>query len=183
MQSSPVLPAIIGDKKDEKNLTNIKKYLDDNLSPRQLEAVKDMAYKIGKVGMSMQEACLLARVTKDEFTMWCEIHPLIADFFKIQALEYKFSLMEITSAQARENKDIKLATWLLEKQFAEDYDNTVKKEQMKFNRSIQDDVLSVAISFVRQSNIRATPVNESAGDAITGKVHDVKFKDLNEILK
>ena len=183
LPNKEILPPIIEEAPVGEDLSNLTEYFETHLNKRQLKCVKDMAYRIGKVGMSLDEACLLARVTKDEFLLWCEEHPHLSEFLKIQALEYKFALLGINAKHAIENKDVKTASWLLEKQFSEEFDSSFKKEAAKFRRGTDEDVIAIAFAMVRQGSSQTVPVNPSVGLPQNQVIHEAEFKEIKDILQ
>lgn len=166
---------------DPVGLANLTDTLEKRLTPKQCEIVKQMGYSIGVVGVSLNDACLLARLSKDELDGWIEAVPELTTYFRLKQTEYKYSLLKIINAQASENKDVKIATWLLEKHFAEDYDSSVKKEMEKMKRNGTEDVMAIAVALVRKSNSHTVPVNVEQQETAVAEV--IKYRDVEEILQ
>lgn len=168
------------DKKDPEGLHDVIDILEKTLTPRRLEIVKKIGFSIQNTGITLVDACILARIEKDEIDEWTEYCPAIKTYFLLKRMEYKYKLLEIVNAQAKEQKDVKMAMWLLEQHFAEDYDSSVKKEMEKYRRSGEEDVMEMAIAFIRKTGSHATPVNtdqQKHADATP-----TQFTELKEIL-
>jgi hypothetical protein len=164
------------------NLKQLINLFEETLTPHQIQSIKEIGYAIGKVGASLKDAAFLARVTKNELDEWIAITPEIKIYLDLKRTDYKFRLLEIVSNQVIENKDVKLATQLLELQFAEEFNPQVKKEMAKLARSAEEDVMDIAISIVRRGAAHTVPVNPDTGNADVDE-EVVKYHDVKEILE
>jgi len=170
------------DKPIETKLTGLIETLERRLSPRELRQVQEIGHSIGRVGVTLRDACLLARVEKPILDEMVGRIPDVQVYFDLKRTEYKYKLMEIVSDQALSNKDVKTAAQLLELQFAEEFNPSVKKEMAKLNRNAEEDVMEMAILLVRRGAAQSVPINPQAGDPQADE-DDTKFKEVREILK
>ncbi len=161
------------------SLKNILEVIERKVSDSELKAVKEIGLAVGSVGMSLTDSCFRARVTKDELDDLMTKVPEIRTYFHLKQVEYKYNLLKVVTTHANENKDVKIAMWLLEKQYGEEYDSSLKKDIAKMNRQNPgDDVVEMAFAFVRRQNADAMPVNKRIGDAEDRsdiKIHDIKL--------
>ena len=174
---TPLLPRNIEKSPVSASLSNLLSVIEQKLTPKQLSAVQEIGLAIGKVGLTLDDACLRSRVTKEELDNWMLYCPEVKTYLRIKQVEYKYKLLDVVTKQATDNADVKIAMWLLEKNFAEEYDSSLKKDIAKMNRESSEDVVEMAFAFVRRSNSAAMPVKEISGkgeDREAVKIHDMK---------
>lgn len=163
------------------SLKNILEVIEKKIDKSELRAVQEIGLAIGKVGMNLTDACFRARLTKDEMDEIITKAPEVQTYFHLKQVEYKYELLKVVTHHATETKDVKIAMWLLEKQYGEEYDSSLKKDIAKMNRlNPGDDVVELAFAFVRRQNADAMPVNKSIGDAEDRS--EVKIYDIKESL-
>lgn len=173
------LPGFINKAPVSSSLANLLTVIEKKLTNKQLSAIQEIGLAIGNVGLSLDDACLRSRVTKEELDNWIIYCPEIKTYLRIKQVEYKHKLLDVVTRQATENGDVKIAMWLLEKHYAEEYDSSMKKDIAKMNRENTDDVVEMAFAFVRRSNA-AMPISEKAGE---GEKRDaVKIHDISEVI-
>ena len=175
-------PSIAGIKENQVMTTGSTLFdiLESKLTPRQLKIIKNIGHAIS-VGLGIEDAIIRAMITKDELDNLMLYVPEIKDYFRIEQVEYKYKLMSVVSKQAVENADVKIASWLLEKQFSEEFDTSLKKEMAKQNRDTEGDMIEMALAFVRRSSANSTPINPVVGEA---KLHEqVKIYEIENIVK
>lgn len=151
--------------------------IERSLTPKQLQALKAIGLAIGTTGLSIGDACLLNRVTQTELDNLIIYVPEIKTYLRLKQVEYKYKLLQVATKQATENGDVKIATWLLEKQFSEEYDASMKKDMMKMQQNQNGDIMEMAIAYVRRASSNTMPVHEHAGaeeDRTALKVYDLK---------
>ena len=133
--------------------------LKDN--PILLACVQLMAETIETTGLSETEAAMLARLSTIELEELYKEIPEIREFLKLKRLEHKKSLLKVLFDHATINKDIKISQYLLEKNFSEDFDSSIKKETLKHKKPEEaNDVLQQLFSLV-QSTAPNSPVTEA----------------------
>lgn len=163
------------------SLKNILEIIESKITKAELKAVQEIGLAIGKVGMNLTDACFRARLTRDEMDEIIEKCPEVQTYFHLKQVEYKYELLKVVTHHATETKDVKIAMWLLEKQYGEEYDSSLKKDIAKMNRlNPGDDVVEMAFAFIRRQNADAMPVNKSVGDAEDRS--EVKIYDIKETL-
>lgn len=124
-----------------------------------LTALKKITYYITAVGFSIEEACTLSNVDPEKFKFLMETEPLIQKVIRIKELEYKRGLMHTVSARAKDGDD-KLAQWLLERRFPEEFGGK------KGGGGTERDILFEAIEFIQKSGDRNPLIKETSGRAI-----------------
>ena len=161
------LPAIIEriDSDSAPSLANVFTTLESKLSPKQLNAVKEICHAIGEVGLSLDDASLRARISREELDTLTLHVPEIKTAIRLKQVEYKYKLLQVVTRQATESGDVKMAMWLLEKQFSEDFDSSVKSKLAQMGNNTGDDILEMAFSVVRKASSQTVPVNFMAGVA------------------
>jgi hypothetical protein len=111
-------------KEVQKNLLKEKdemiSFLNETLDPVTYHKFKVICHHISKSGLSEEESCILANYPKAKLYNLKQEYPLIADFLSKKQLEYKAALMRSIAAKATQGDD-KLAMWLLERNFPEEF--------------------------------------------------------------
>lgn len=87
---------------------------------KKIDKLNRICYLISKPGMSIDEACVLNRVNYEQFQALIDSHDLIRRLITLKELEYKKDLLMTLSNKARAGDD-KLATWLLERRYPEEF--------------------------------------------------------------
>lgn len=150
------------------------------LTMAQLKVVKEIGYTISKSGLALGDAALLAHTSLDEINEWSNEVPELTSYFRLKTLQYKFNLLKIINDQAIGNADVKQATWLLEQHFASDYNPGIKKEMAKLQRGDGEDLMAMAISFVRRSSEEKTPIQ--ARKVEDKKEEETTYQVLGDVL-
>ena len=167
---------------DSVSLMNLTQTLEEMLTDKQLRIVVEIGISIGNVGLSLNDACLRSRISRDELeALWLHV-PEIKTYIQLKQVEYKYKLLNVVTNEAIQNGNVKIASWLLERQYAEEYDSSMKKDMAKVSRNSQDDVVEMAFAYVRRSNTNAMPVNSNAGDEEDRSDIDSKIMELKDIL-
>lgn len=177
---TPQLPKAIENAPTSLSLSNLLTVIEKKLTPHQLKSVQEIGLAIGSVGLSLDDACLLSRVTKEELDNWMLYCPELRTYLNLKQVEYKQKLLEVVTKHAMTNGDVKIAMWLLEKHYGDEYDSSLKKDLAKMNRNDGDDVVEMAFAFVRRQSSNTMPVHLHAGkkeDREGVKIYDLE-KDL-----
>lgn len=99
--------------------------------PLLLSGIQKIALTIEKSGMSLEDCTLLARMTSQELADLSAEVPEIPLYFRLKRVQYKEKLLEVLHVQATTNKDVKIAMYLLEANFSDEYDPATKKAVAK----------------------------------------------------
>lgn len=177
---TPQLPKAIVNAPDSPSLSNLLTIIEKKLTPHQLKSVQEIGLAIGTVGLSLDDACLRSRVTKEELDNWIIYCPELRTYLNLKQVEYKYKLLDVVTRHATEHGDVKIAMWLLEKHYGDEYDSSLKKDLAKMNHNTGDDVVEMAFAFVRRQSSNSMPVNLLAGekeDREGVKIYDLE-KDL-----
>lgn len=98
-------------------------------------------------GLSIDESCVLARVSKEKLDAVIEANDDVKNFIVFKQIAYKAELLNTLSASATTGRQAKSAGYLLEKKYPKEYD--VKKN----DDAIRDpDTVEKAIQFVRENS-------------------------------
>jgi hypothetical protein len=162
------------------SLSNLLTIIESKLSLTQLKSVQEIGLAIGTVGLSLDDACLRSRVTKEELDNWILYCPELKTYLNLKQVEYKYKLLDVVTKHATTNGDVKIAMWLLEKHYGNEYDSSLKKDIAKMNRENSDDVVEMAFAFVRRTSNADMPVNKNAGNEEKREI--VKIHDMSEVL-
>ena len=141
----------------ELSLTSLEEQAKRELSGMLLKAVKKIAYYLSKVGLSLDEACMLVDIDVDKFREEIKLHPIISKIIRMKELEYKKDLLYTLSSKARSGDD-KLATWLLERRHPEEFGDKKAKPD-----SGTHDLVLEAIKFIQGNGDNNPLVNPAAG--------------------
>jgi hypothetical protein len=164
------------------SLSNLLVTIESKITPRELKMVQEIGLAIGTVGMNLSDACLKNRITKAELDTLIIYCPEIQTYLQLKQVEYKYKLLQVVTNHATQSGDVKIAMWLLEKHYGDEYDSSLKKDIAKMNRDNPgDDVVEMAFAFVRRQNSNSMPVNQSIGDAEDRSV--AKIISIDEVIK
>ena len=149
----------------------LRKEAEERFTPAQIRALKYVSYYISQVGLTLEESCLLSNVDYDEFVNFVNVEPLAKKIIQIKEIEYKKGLMHTVSIRATTGGDDKLAQWLLERRFPDEF-ATGK------NRPAGDgqDMLFQAIEFIQKSGDREPLIKETSGRAVAIRVSSTEKK-------
>jgi hypothetical protein len=139
-------------------VATIKESLQDQ--PFFLKAVKLIGQNIQKTGMPVPESALLARLSESDLADLLARCPQVSTYFEIKRLQYKRDLLRVVNDQATINKDIKMAQYLLEKNFSDEFDSSIKREKEKTKAPKVEDPMEKLMEHLR-SEAPASPVDES----------------------
>lgn len=146
-----------------------------------VETIKKIAYEISVIGLTEKEACVISDYP---FETWIELKqkfPIVQRLVELKDLEYKRNLLKSVSARA--GTDDKLAMWMLEARYPEEFNR--RKGSGKDGEKDPQDLVGMAIEFVRKSGDSSGLVSEESGRAFIIKTKDGKpaeLKSVSEIL-
>ncbi len=176
----PLLPPAIVNAPESLSLSNLLTIIEQKLTHHQLKAVQEIGLAIGTVGLSLDDACLRSRVLKEELDNWMVYCPELKTYLNLKQIEYKYKLLDVVTRHATEHGDVKIAMWLLEKHYGNEYDSSLKKDLAKMNHNTGDDVVEMAFAFVRRQSTNTMPVNLQAGNK--EEREGIKIYDLEKDL-
>jgi len=131
------------------------------LKPETILIVKKIAYYTSKVGLSLEESCMLVDIDFKKFQEDIKLEPLIGKIIRMKELEFKKDMLHTIASRARSGDD-KLAAWLLSKKFPDEYGDKKRPE------GNGDDVIFQAFEFIRKEG--STPlISETSGRAVVVK--------------
>jgi len=132
--------------------------------PKFISALKKIAYYTAKVGLPLNEACTLVNIDFKKFEEEMKMEPLIKKIIMMKELEYKKDLLYTISQKAKSGDD-KLAQWLLERRYPDEYGS--KKNNA--GEGTGNDIMFEAIRFIQKNGGSDTMVQESSGRAMVVK--------------
>lgn len=138
------------------------------LKPEEINKLKKIAHYIGRVGLTVQESCLLADVKYEPFKELLQKNGFVGKLIMLKELQYKKDLLATLSNKARDGDD-KLATWLLERRYPGEFSKRKPKEDDGTSNVIAD-----ALEFIREHGDNAPIVKQENKVPI-----DVKDADAN----
>ena len=145
IRKKKITDAVLDKELSQLESTSIKDEAENNLDYKQIKILKRIAYYIGKVGLELDEACMLIGIEPKKFREEMEAFPVIKKVIVVKELEYKKDLMATLSARARSGDD-KIAQWLLE---MKDPDKFAKN---KGGGDKGADIMATAIAFIQESS-------------------------------
>jgi len=149
--------------------------------PKFVKMMQRLAYEVAVVGMSEQEACMVVNYDYEKLIALKAQHSVVRRLFEMKSLEYKRGLMKTLSNKARSGDD-KLAQWLLEAKFPEEFNR--RKGVGGGEDGKNADLLGAAVEFVRKSTSASGLVQEESGRAFLVKKNpENAVVDLPEMLK
>lgn len=135
----------------------------EKLPPSTILILKKIAYYTSKVGLPLSEACLLVDINYEQFLEDIKLEPIIGKIIRVKELEFKKDMLHVLTQKAR-NGDDKLAQWLLEKKFPEEFNDKRRPANDDNN-----DILFEAIRFIRKNGDSAPLVGEFSGTSVIKK--------------
>jgi DNA-binding protein YbaB len=118
-----------------------------------------VAETIEATGMSLDDCLLLARISPDKYTSLSEDVPEIPLYFKLKRIKYKEKLLKVLNTQAAEHGDVKIAMYLLEANFTEEYNAGAKKDAMKKSAKTAETDMEQLMDRVRKASLM--PIDEA----------------------
>lgn len=118
----------------------------------QFRAVQEIALNISE-GISIYDACLLARIDKDLYDKWIVDIPEIDKLMEIERLKYKSKLIKTLNKQATVNGDFKIALQLLVANFPQEFNPAIQKEREKNNKPAEEtnNILQEVFDIIQKS--------------------------------
>lgn len=121
--------------------------VEELVPPQILGKVKQISEYIGSKGMTVRDACLLTDFDEEKFKMLVTEYPIISKLIQLKELEYKRDLLSTLSRKARSGDD-KLAQWLLERRFPDEYGKIDGRK--KGDDGSDQNIFEKAIVFIQQ---------------------------------
>ena len=128
------------------------------LTPHMIKVLKKIAYYTSKVGLTLPESCALVDIDYAKFQEEIKQTPIIGKVIKMKELEYKKDLMYTISQRAKSGDD-KLAQWLLERRYPDEFG------AKKAPPGDGEDIFVQAFAMIRKGGGNSL-VNENAGKAM-----------------
>lgn len=119
--------------------------------------LKKIAYEISIIGLTEEEACLINDYDYAKFMALKQNEPLVEKMFEKKNIEYKRSLLKPLSERAK--TDDKMAQWLLEARFPDDF-----SKKRKPDGDDGKDMLGAAISWIQKNDSNGL-ISETSGKA------------------
>lgn len=135
-------------------------------------ALRKISFQLSKNGMRLEEACLLANYDYNRFQDYLDSNPLVSRIIDVKELQYKRDLMETLSDKARSGDD-KLAQWLLERRYPEEFGSKKKAPD-----SDDGNILVQAIEYIQRRGDNDPLVSETSARAIV-----IKKDGSGEVIK
>jgi hypothetical protein len=135
----------------------------EKLSSDTIRILKKIAYYTAKVGLPLNEACTLVDVDYEKFMEQMKLEPLLEKIIKLKELEYKKDMLHVLTQKAR-GGDEKLAQWLLERKYPQEYG-----DKKKSSGEGTDDIMFEAIRFIRKHGDNQPLVSLEGGQAVIVK--------------
>ena len=135
---------------------------EEKLSSSTIKILKKIAYYTVKVGLPLNEACALVDIDYEKFCEQMKLEPIIGKVIRMKELEYKKDMLHVLTQKARSG-DEKLAQWLLERKYPDEYGDKKRPQ------GDGDDIIFEAIQFIRRHGDNSPLVTEEAGKALIVK--------------
>ena len=146
----------------ELSAASVEEEANKKLSPTTIRIIKKIAYYVGKEGLPLKEACFLVDVDHKRFLESMKLEPLIKKIIDMKELEYKKDMIHVVNQKAR-GGDEKLAMWLLERKFPEEFG------EKKKNTGDGSDMIFEAIRFIRKNGDVKPLVSLDGGSPVVVK--------------
>ncbi len=162
-EEKSLTPVVEGeeDRAFELESKDLKSQLESQVEEPLLTQVKRLAYYIGRVGLSLEESCILVDLDYTDFTEKLKLHPAIQKVINVKELEYKKDLLATLSKRARSGDD-KMSMWLLERRYPQEFGT-----KKRVGGGEDDGLIFEAIEFIQKHGDSTPLVGETAGRAIS----------------
>ncbi len=127
-----------------------------------VEVIKKIAYEVSVVGLTEVEACMISDYPHETFVELKVKYPIVARLMELKDLEYKRTLLKSISTRA--GTDDKLAMWLLEAKYPQEF-NRRKGAGGGKGGDDGENLVAAAVEFVRKSGDKDGLVSETSGRA------------------
>lgn len=164
-----------------KAISRVEDEIEAQFPPQLCTVLKRIAYEIAVVGLTESEACSICDYPHEKFIALKQSYPIISRLVEVKDLEYKRNLLKSISVRA--GTDDKLAMWLLEAKYPAEFNR--KKGGGGDGDKDPQDLVGMAIEFVRKSGDKNGLVSEESGRAFIIKGKDGKssqLKNVSEVL-
>lgn len=162
--------------------TLVERLIEEKFNKDFVDNLKRLCYYISRVGLTFEEACRIVRIDVDDMRSKIKAYPMIQELIDIKELQYKTELIRTISEKAITHRDDKLAMWLLEHRFPEEF-NKKKGSGGLASGAAEADLLGMAIEFVQRSSTGNGIVKETAGRAFITKKTAAGLTDVKSLLK
>lgn len=153
----------------------------DEFDPDFVRILRIICRHISKTGLSLQEACILARIDFNVFVKKMELHPVIKDLIVLKELQFKSDLLSTLADKARGGND-KIAQWFLEAKYSNEFNK--KKGTGGSGDDDSSDLLMMGIEFIQKNGDKNPIVSEKSGRAlIVGKTTESITRQFNKFLQ
>lgn len=98
-------------------------------------------------GLSLEESCVLARVSKAKLDEVSEANEDVRNFISFKQIAFKAELLNTLSASATVGRQAKSAGYLLEKKYPKEFDPKKTDDSAR-----EPDIIERAIQFVRENS-------------------------------
>lgn len=165
------------EEKDETELEfeSVTSQIEKKYSKEFVKVLKRLVNEIAVVGMDEREACLLVNFEYEKLISMKQSDELIRRLFEMKSLEYKRGMMKTLSDKARKGDD-KLAQWLLESKFPDEFN---RRKGAGGSGREGEDLLGAAVEFIQKSTAPSGIVSETAGRAFLVKGNQQKKAPMN----
>lgn len=179
-KETPITTPIVIDPLDEfaNSVSRIQDEIEKQFPEVLFKVLKKIAYEIGIVGLSESEACLISDYPHEKFIELKTQYPVVTKLVELKDLEYKRTLLKSISKSG--GTDDKVAMWLLESRYPSEF-NRRKGSGKGGDGEDPDDLIGMAIDFVRKSGDRNGLVTEESGKAFVVKGKGGRVLDLKSI--
>lgn len=150
--------------KKDLSLSSLEEEAKKELPERELHMMRLISFRIAKNGMTAEEACYLEGIDYDFINGLITKYPIISKIIRVKELEFKSKLLRNVANKAFSGDD-KLAQWLLEKRYPEEYGSNKNRPR----DPEESDLVATAINFVQESGDNTPLVNRKSVSAITIK--------------
>ncbi len=146
--------------------------LKERYNENSIKIIAKIAYNLSVVGLSLEDSCTICSVDTIKFMKLMERDKDLKKFIDIKSLEYKKKLQKTITDKASKG-DEKLAMWLLEKQYTEEFGSIRNKK----GKNQEEDFISQAVKFIQSQGDTRPLVDKKNGEKA---VIRIKGKEVRE---
>ena len=135
------------------------------VEPELAKRIKRIAHFVANSGFSLYEACKVVGIDPEKFEKLLNTNDAVNEMLEVKGLEYKSKLLEAITLKAK--TDDKLAQWLLERRFPNEYASPKRGGGGKDDE--EGNILFQAVQFIQQNRSTKPIVQIASGELKTTK--------------
>lgn len=159
------------------NVTDFETKLSNNYDESQIKQFRTIGAFIMQ-GMDIEEACVLSRIDPRMFASMASVDPAIRTFIAFKQVSYKAKLMRVVSSRAIDGMNEKLAGWILERRYRDEWGSKNPTE----GSGAAEDAIAQGIEYIRLNGDTTPVVDHSKTVPTKSTVADESTQEVSHLV-